>query len=181
MLMDVENLPLVIDLDGTLVLDDTLEVMARRMMSTRPELAGIAALRLLRGRARLKHYLWQRYPLRREDVRWNDPLLDRLQHEVSKGRLIVLATGAPDPLARSLASGIPGIQEIIATTPNVNLTSHRKAAALVHRFGWRGFVYAGNSRADLAVWEAASGAWVCNATDALVAEASLRTAVLEVL
>jgi hypothetical protein len=177
----IDDLPLVVDLDGTLVLDDTLELMVRRMMATHPHMAVTAVLRLLRGRAHLKHYLWQRYPLGPEHVRWNNVLLHRLQHEASAGREIVLATGAPDPLARTLVAEIAGIREVLATTPRLNLTSDRKAAALVHRFGWRGFVYAGNSRADLAVWEAASGAWVCNAPNTLATEAARRTAVLEVM
>ena len=93
----------------------------------------------------------------------------------------MLATGAPGPLARRMAAEVPSIGEVIATAPDLNLTSHRKAAVLVRRFGWRGFVYAGNSRSDLAVWEAAAGAWVCDGLRGLADEAARCTTVLEVM
>lgn len=172
--------PLVVDLDGTILLDDTLAVMARRMVADSPHRLGVAGIQLLRGRQRLKYYLWERHPLGPDDVRWNHPLVERLESEASAGRHIVLATGAPTPLAHRMAEAVPAIADVMATTPNVNLTAHRKAAALVHRFGWRGFEYAGNSRADLAVWSASAGAWVCTASHALVTEAAHCTEIREV-
>ncbi len=59
-----------------------------------------------------------------------------------------------------------------------NLSSHRKADALVRRFGARGFDYAGNSRADVPVWQQARRA-VPVAASASVRRAAARIATVE--
>jgi 4-hydroxybenzoate polyprenyltransferase len=52
---------------------------------------------------------------------------------------------------------------VIATDSGANLKGAAKAARLAERFGERGFAYAGNDGADLAVWSRAGAAVLVNA------------------
>jgi phosphoserine phosphatase len=62
---------------------------------------------------------------------------------------------------------------VFASDGAVNLKSLRKAEALAAAYPL-GFVYAGNERADLAVWAAAKAAVVVNASPALERETRRR-------
>ncbi len=174
------ELPLVVDLDGTLVLDDTLVLMATRMLRRNPAGSVVALAHLARGRSNLKHHLWDRHPVEPSQLRWNQPLMAQIADEAANGRSIFLATGAPQDFADAVAAELPIFASVLGSNSAMNLTGTRKASVLVRRFGWRGFVYVGNSPADLNVWEAAGGAWVCSKNHALRARAAQRTTVLKI-
>jgi 4-hydroxybenzoate polyprenyltransferase len=57
--------------------------------------------------------------------------------------------------------------QVLASDGVSNLAGANKAAALVERYGHGGFDYAGNSAADIEVWQAAGAAWVVNASAAV--------------
>jgi 4-hydroxybenzoate polyprenyltransferase len=60
--------------------------------------------------------------------------------------------------------------EVVASTADRNLKGPAKAEALVARFGASGFVYAGDARADLAVWRQAAAAIMVNVTPGVAAK-----------
>lgn len=155
--------PLVVDLDGTLILDDTLGLMLRSAFPSLRDL-GAFGMALSRSRSAAKFALWTARPLPAAGLRYCGPLLALLQRERQAGRHLVLATGAPEPLAHEVAAHLGLFTTVAGSTPSNNLTSHRKAAWLVGRFGHRGFDYVGNSMADLAVWRVCRGVLVCNAS-----------------
>jgi len=158
------RLPLVVDLDGTLCLDDTLRVMCRRLVRERPWGMPSAARSLVGGRASLKMHLWERVGIDVPALLVAAELRDWLAGEARQGRDLYLATGAPLSLAEAVATHHGFFAGTRGTTAGDNLTGHRKAKALVERFGEMGFDYAGNSAADLAVWARSRGAIVCNAS-----------------
>lgn len=164
------RLPLVIDLDGTLVRTDTL---AEAVISVALRLRLWPALWLLltRGRAAFKRRISEQSPPAAALLPYNEPLLAWLRTEKDSGRRLVLATAADSTVAKAVASHLGLFDEVIASDGSTNLKGAAKADALTERFGARGFVYAGDSRADVAVWRAAAGAVVVNATPAVAAAA----------
>jgi 4-hydroxybenzoate polyprenyltransferase/phosphoserine phosphatase len=170
----IDALPLCVDLDGTLVRSDTLEEAAIGAVGgdwrTLLRLGGW----LRSGRARLKQELAARWSFDAARLPYNRPLLDWLRSEHARGRQIVLCTAADRRVADAVASELGLFDEVIASDGTANLRGEAKAAALVHRFGASGFVYAGNDVHDLPVWRAAAGAVVVNAP-ARVREAALRS------
>src|SRR5690606_7655063 len=76
------------------------------------------------------------------------------------GRTLVLATGTPKKFAQAIALHLGLFDLVLATEGDANLTSSRKRAALVELYGDGGFDYAGNSRHDLKVFDAAREAIV---------------------
>ena len=164
MTIDVEAVPLVVNLDGTLCRGDTLVTMARRVALRRPHRLLDAAVALARGRpvGREAHSLAPRGP-RRETLRLSSELLGWLADEAASGRPVYLATGAPQALADALVADHPLFTGAFGSGEDLNLTGLVKARLLTERFGERGFDYVGNSRADLQVWRHARRAVLCNA------------------
>lgn len=173
--------PLVVDMDGTFFSSDSTSLMHKCLWRRRPHRAlGARRLRRAGDKAGWKLYLLRHGEVAVERFEPYVPLHAWLeQHRDRRPR--VLATGAPEVLAEAVSRAWPGLFDFtVGTTPGVNLTGPRKSARLVELFGERGFDYAGNSLADLAVWTHARRAIVVNPEPG-VAEAAHRVCEVEVV
>ncbi len=108
---------------------------------------------------------------------YNEWLVAYLREQKAVGRRLVLATAADMSMARAVADHLGLFDEVIASNGADNLKGAAKAAALVRRFGAKGFAYAGDSRADLAVWAAARRGITVNAAPRVAAAARKATAI----
>ena len=95
--------PLVVDLDGTLVTTDTLFENAALLLRQRPWLILAMALWLFRGKAMLKSEIASRAQVKAEHLPFRPELVAWLQSESESGRQIVLATGAHQATADAVA------------------------------------------------------------------------------
>jgi len=159
--------PLVIDLDGTLIRTDLLQESALKLLLTRPLQALQMPLWLAQGKAVLKRRIAERVVLEADHLPYQPELLDWIRSERDSGRRIVLCTASDQRYAQAVADHLGLFDEVIASDGQTNVSAQRKAERLVARFGERGFDYAGNSRDDLPVWRRARQAVVVNATDAV--------------
>ncbi len=157
------SLPLVVDLDGTLVQTDTLHEQALSLVKDRPLHVLLLPAWLVNGKAHLKRQLACRAPLDVGTLPYNEMLLDWLRSEKLAGRRLVLCTAADWQTAQAIAQHLGIFDEVLASDGQVNLAAARKADQLTQRFGPQGFDYAGNSHDDLPVWQAAKRAIVVNA------------------
>src|SRR5258708_4242404 len=133
------SIPLVVDLDGTLVATDTLFENAALLLRQRPWLILSMALWLFRGKAVLKSEIACRAQVRAEYLPFRPELVAWLQSESDGGRQIVLATGAHRVTADAVAVHLGFFHELLATSEHLNLTGAAKRDALVKRFGPGGF------------------------------------------
>ncbi len=156
-------LPLAVDLDGTLVLTDTLHESALRAVREHPLAALRMPLWLMQGKAHLKQQLAGLTPFDPASLPYNQPLLQWLKAEHARGRKLVLCTAADRSFATAVADYLGIFDDVMASDGHTNLGSRHKAEALAERFGDGGFDYAGNASADLAVWARARQAIVVNA------------------
>ena len=154
------NLPLAVDLDGTLIRTDSLQESLLQLLRAHPE--GLIRLptALLRGRAAFKQAVMDAIDVDDLQLPINASVLDFLQTEKQTGRQILLVTAANHAIAEAIAEGIGLFDAVIASDATHNLKGQHKADALVARFGARGFDYIGDSRADLPVWQQARKAYV---------------------
>ena len=154
------DVPLCIDLDGTLLKTDTLWESLVGLLLRNPLLVFSAVLWILRGKAVLKNEVAARTD--RDPATWpyRSEVVDLLERESAEGRTLVLATGAPEKVAKGVADHLGLFDDIMYTTAEVNLTAGRKKQALVDRYGEGGFDYVGDSSDDVAVFEAARKAIV---------------------
>jgi 4-hydroxybenzoate polyprenyltransferase/phosphoserine phosphatase len=168
----MSTLPLIIDLDGTLIHTDMLHESALRTLRDKPvEVLRIPFL-LARGKAVLKRRLAQHGEFDATSLPYNTALLDWLRQERSNGRKLILCTASDQSIANAIADHLGVFDEVMASDGMVNLAGKNKADALVQRFGQAGYDYAGNSHADLPVWRGARRAVVVNAPPDLARRAA---------
>lgn len=146
--------PLVLDLDGTLLRTDLLLEAALQYAKKSPHTAFLLIWWALKGIAHLKHQLAQRTDLAIELLPVNERLVTYAREAADNGRTVVAATAANIELAGKVCSRFTFIDEVIASCDKTNLKGSRKAEALTARFP-DGFAYAGDTHADLAVWQSA--------------------------
>ena len=175
------QLPLVVDLDGTLLLTDTLHESTVRLLRDAPLFLLMLPIWLARGKAHLKEKLSDKVSLSPETLPYNNELLAYLREERSKGRVLVLCTAADRKIANCIADFLNIFDEVIASDGVRNLAGNKKAEELESRFGKNGFDYAGNSSADFPVWACAENALVINASPSVLIEAKKLFAVVKVI
>ncbi|MCB8882206.1 UbiA family prenyltransferase [Acidisoma cellulosilytica] len=164
------SIPLCVDLDGTLVRTDLLvEGLVSTLMNgqTFQKLPSL----LTPDRALLKRRLAELENVDVTILPYNEALLAYLAEQKSLGTRLVLVTAADERLARAVAEHLGLFDLVLSSDGRTNLKGEAKARILVDYFGKGGFDYAGNDRADLAVWAQARRALVVNAGTAVKAKA----------
>ena len=158
------SIPLAVDLDGTLILTDTLHESALRALRGHPLQVLRIPLWLARGKASLKQQLAALTEFDAAALPYNLPLIDWLRAQRAQGRRLILCTASDQSMAEAVAQHLDLFDEVMASDGRHNLSARNKAAALEARYGRGGFDYAGNSHDDLPVWQAAREAIVVNAS-----------------
>lgn len=148
------EVPLVVDLDETLVRTDTLYESA--LLLIRQNFLSILFLPfwLIRGRSFLKAAIANAASLQPETLPYREDVLKFLIQEHATGRKLVLATAAHRSIAEAVANHLGIFTVVLASDEAVNLKGRAKREALTSLFGQRGFDYIGDSQADVKVWEA---------------------------
>jgi phosphoserine phosphatase len=156
------SMPLVLDLDGTLIAGDLLYMSFFSILRRNPLIVFPCVAWLLRGRAALKRQLALRNRIDWDRIKLNQEVVALAIRERAAGRRIVLATAADAVLAGQLASRLTFIDRVFASDGERNLKGANKAETLSRLFP-AGFIYAGDSKADLRVWRRAEGIVLVNA------------------
>lgn len=165
------DIPLCVDLDGTLIHSDMLHESSLRLLAESPLSVLKIPFWLAAGKAALKRQLTDRLTFDPAALPYNQELIVWLRQQRSEGRHLVLCTASDQGVADAIAVHLGLFDEVLASDGVINLAGRHKADALVSRYGEKGFDYAGNSVADLPVWEHARRAIVVNASASLQLEA----------
>ena len=167
-----DPVPLCVDLDGTLIKSDTLYESAAALLTSSPLKLLAVSTSLLGGKARLKARMAEAVPLDTTALPYTDDLLDFLREQKAAGRTLILVTAADARNARAVADHVGLFDEVLASDGAVNLRGRNKVAALVARFGAKGYDYVGNDATDVAVWRECRTAFVANGSRAVRAKAA---------
>lgn len=161
-----------VDLDGTLSYTDTLHESALCLLRDSP--INILALPfwLLEGKAPLKAKVADRVELDVTTLPYNTALIDWLKEERAAGKRIVLCTATDIRVAQAIADYLDLFDEVLASDGITNNAGINKRAVLEAKYGIKGYDYAGNSAADIAVWAGARQAIVVNASDGIAKQAA---------
>ncbi len=163
---DVQNRPLVVDMDGTLIKTDMLFESFLRVLKAKPWLVLAMPFWLLQGRQVLKQKLAACAEIDVSVLPFQSGVLSFLKAEKAGGRKVILATASTDVVAEKVASAAGVFDEVLASCGKVNLKGQSKAEALIERFGERGFDYIGNDSADIPVWKSSHTVHVVSASEA---------------
>ena len=151
------DLPLVLDLDGTLVLNDlTHELIAGAALLTPLRFPSQGLLGLRGDKPGMKRRMLQRLGHRFDPAHlpYNPSVLAIARAHRAQGGQVYLCSGSHENLVHAIVDHLPELDGGWGTRDGYNMTSSRKAAFLRNEFP-DGFIYAGNSTQDLKVWAAA--------------------------
>lgn len=147
------QVPLCVDLDGTLLRTNSLFEVCWFEVRRSPWLLFFLPIWLLRGQA----YLWSRLEISDNlpIATWprNAKVLAYIQ-EQQEFRPVYLVTGADHRLAKRFAEELGVFTGVLATDQD-HLVGRAKAQVLAATFGAGQYDYIGDSRADLPVWKGA--------------------------
>ncbi len=150
------ELPLYVDMDGTLIRTDTLKEAALSLLRRSPWFLLLLMAWLCRGRVALKREIASRVVPAPDGLPMHQAFLAFLRDEHARGRTLVLATASDERVASAVAAHVGLFSQVLATR-SVNLSGPQKLQAI--RAHARGpFAYAGNSRDDLPIWQASAEA-----------------------
>jgi len=173
-----DNVALCVDLDGTLIHSDLLLESFLLLIKDNPLYLLLVPFWLLGGKARLKREIASRVKLDGAALPYTKPLVAWLREQKAAGRQLWLCTASDESLAHAVADHLGFFDGVLASNGQTNLSGSNKAAALVAKFGEKGFDYCGNEKVDMRVWPHARGAIVVNASESLAADAARVTQVL---
>jgi 4-hydroxybenzoate polyprenyltransferase len=151
------HLPIIVDLDGTLTPSDTLIEGCLALFVRDPGSGAAALATLVAGRQRFKAEIARLAPTNADCLPVRAEFLEWLHRKRAEGHDIHLITAADQNIADVVAKRFDLFASAVGSGAGVNLKGKAKAAYLRTRFP-EGFIYAGDSAADVHVWTESAGA-----------------------
>jgi len=162
------DLPLCVDLDGTLVKSDTLVDSVLVLARQHPKLLLQIPGWLSKGKASFKQHVTASVALDVEHLPYNRALLEFLREQHAEGRTIYLATAADGELAHRVAAHLGLFSGVLASDGKLNLAGKNKLAAFQQMFGDH-FSYIGNALPDATLLAACQEPMIANPLPGLTA------------
>ncbi|MCF8032848.1 MAG: UbiA family prenyltransferase [Desulfarculaceae bacterium] len=160
--------PLCVDLDGTLLLGDSLWYAVATLLHHAPFAFLRIAATIFKGKAHFKAALCQE-ALKYDIVfSYNNDVLHWLQEEKKSGRPLYLVTGADRRIAEIVTKQVAVFDGMMTSDGETNLTSGNKAKALATKFGASNYDYIGDSVKDMAACRQAQKAYLVRPTRSLL-------------
>lgn len=162
-----KHMPLYVDLDGTLLKGDAFLEGALRMIKANPFKLFSFILWILQGRAEAKQKVARAQPLDPRMLSYNADFLAFLKTQKKAGRPLHLATAAPKAYADVVAEDLGLFTDILATDGVANVKGAKKAEVIKAHSEGAAFAYAGDSKADISIWDTADAVITVNADAAI--------------
>jgi 4-hydroxybenzoate polyprenyltransferase/phosphoserine phosphatase len=153
---DAVDLPLVVDLDGTLIRTDLLIESLFAYLGADPLRVFFLASTLRLGKAPLKARIASSIAIDPATLPYDERVLALVREARMINRRVFLASASNEHYVRRISEHLGLFDGWFASTDSENLSSSTKAKRLIEAFGQKGFDYVGNDRADLPVWSAAN-------------------------
>jgi 4-hydroxybenzoate polyprenyltransferase/phosphoserine phosphatase len=151
--------PIAVDLDGTLLRSDTLHEGVVQLLVRRPWLLFVLLLKLFAGKAAFKQYVTSVAPIDAAGIPEHAELLSYLVEQKGRGRRLGLFSAANEGLVAAFATRFGIFDVSRGSDGRRNLSGADKLAAIREEFG-PNFVYAGDAKVDMPIWQAATAAIV---------------------
>ncbi|PCI75311.1 MAG: hypothetical protein COB20_13255 [SAR86 cluster bacterium] len=158
---------LYVDLDGTVIKTDLLFESILLLLKKNILQALLIPIWLLKGRANLKYQIAKRVHIPVELLPLNTEFHSYLKEEVERGRNIVLISASSEIPVRQVSDHLGLFIDAMGSDEGTNLKSKNKVTRILQLDPGGGFVYAGNSKADIAVWSEASEVILVNCKKSL--------------
>ncbi|MBO9663794.1 UbiA family prenyltransferase [Dokdonella sp.] len=165
--MQDRDIPLCVDLDGTLLRSDLLFESALSLIRANPlSVIHMAIWLIAGGKANLKRQIAQRTTLDVSVLPYETRVLGWLREE-NGGRRKILCSASDQTLVDAVARHVGGFDEALGSDGVRNLAGVNKGETLSSLYGEKRFDYAGNAGVDQHVWNRARRAVLVNAPPSL--------------
>lgn len=166
-----DKVPLIVDLDGTLMRSDILVETAFELLGRKPYLVFTLFFVLLsKGKAGLKSFIAARSDIDIPHLPYTEEVVSIIEQARAEGRPVYLASASHEKYVSAVADHLGTFTGWFATNEETNLSGSRKRKLLVDQFGRGGFDYIGNEAVDLKVWSDARRAIAVNAPSSVKAK-----------
>lgn len=165
--------PLYVDLDGTLIKSDLLIESFLELLKRNLLYIFLMPLWLLSGKANLKQQIARRVTLRADLLPYNTQLVQYLRDQKEQGRKLVLISASDQVLVDEVAAHLDIFERAIGSDGHRNCAGTQKLAR-IQALDTR-FVYAGDNKVDLPIWEHADAAITVNLQPSLEQQVLART------
>jgi 4-hydroxybenzoate polyprenyltransferase/phosphoserine phosphatase len=152
---------LCVDLDGSLLVTDSLHEGLLAALVRQPRQTAEALLALPEGKAAFKRRIADLAALDPALLPYNRELLAQLRAAKAQGREIALFSAADQTVVTAIADHLGIFDHAQGSDGTTNLSGAAKLAAIRARYG-DDFAYVGNTTVDFPVWQAARRAVVVN-------------------
>ncbi|WP_076073002.1 UbiA family prenyltransferase [Sphingomonas montana] len=173
MISSADGVPLVVDLDNTLIRGDVaVEALVKAVRQGAP--GGLVRC-LARGAAATKTWLARRVPPDASTLAYRDEVIALIADARAAGRPVILATAAHWRTARRVAAAVGSFDAVLASSRRRNLKGGAKLAAIRAHLGGAPFDYVGDAPADRPLWQAARVAYTVGVDTGVAGEVRLAT------
>lgn len=174
------NYPVIFDLDGTIIRSDiTHELCIKHIKSQK--IIGIFQLLIwiFKGKNVLKQKLDDKYADLYDvtQLPYNIDLIENKDFENKKKYLI---SGSPKNVVKRVSNFLKIFEDSHGSSIDINLTGNNKASYLEDTFP-EGFIYVGNSLADISIWKKSVQAFTVNNSKSLTKKAKANGIDLNIL
>ncbi len=156
------SMPLCVDLDGTIIAEDSLVISLRQILRRKPWHLPLLAAAALRGRAYFKKRVADCLVPQPQTLPYRAAVLDYLTSLKTAGRRLILATAAEQRIAHAVAAHLGIFDAVLACNGVTNLKGSNKLTAIRRLLNDAPFEYMGDSSSDLPILLAAHGAYLVN-------------------
>ena len=164
--------PLCVDLDGTLVLTDTLHESLILLLKNNLLYIFLLPWWLVKGKAFFKDQIARRVKITPELLPYNKNVLGYIKEKNQQGGKLYLVTASHQSVADAVADHLGIFTGQFGSNEKANYKGNKKAAFLNDKFGKGQYDYIGNDTADLSVWADSANAIVACTSERLVRKAA---------
>ena len=157
-----KDIPLFVDLDGTLLKTDTLFEAMLLLLKKNIFHCLSLLLWLTKGRAHLKYQLFNRIDLPVAALPVNAEFLKYLQTQKKKNRELILISASSQKAVDQVKNHMEIFDAAFGSDANTNLKGQAKLEKIKTLTDGKSFAYAGNSRDDMVIWNEASQTVIVN-------------------
>ncbi|MGI9291807.1 MAG: UbiA family prenyltransferase [Gammaproteobacteria bacterium] len=170
------GVPLVVDLDDTLIRSDLLHESVFALLKINIFYVFMLPVWLLKGKANLKQQIADRVEIRFDLLPYRKEFLDYLKLEHESGRRLILASASNAAFVEGVANHLGIFDATLGSSAAKNLSGRNKLASIKELLNGP-FAYAGNGDIDVLIWQDAAAAVVVNASAATLKKAEKATRV----
>ncbi|MEM1353849.1 MAG: UbiA family prenyltransferase [Planctomycetota bacterium] len=153
---EASAVPLVVDLDQTLVTTDTLWESVLKLVREQGLVSLLPAVSALRrGREAFKSFLADRVMPDPALLPYHPGVIAQVRAARDAGRPVWLVSAADQRIVHAVASHLGLFDQALGSTRQTNLKGGAKLEAIKALAGDRGYEYIGDHRADLPIWREA--------------------------